>query len=76
MEKALDNEMFGYFTQLNDAEKQSIIQMLKTFLQSRAQKTEHISIEQYNQELNEAEAEYEKGDYIKHEELLVQIKKW
>ena len=70
MEKALDNEMFGYFTQLNDAEKQSIIQMLKTFLQSRAQKSEHISIEQYNQELNEAESEYEKGDIIKHEDLL------
>jgi len=76
MAKALDNEMFSYFTQLNDAEKKSVIQMIKTFLKSRKEGVERISIEQYNTELNEAEAEYEKGDYTTHEELLKQIKKW
>ena len=76
MGEALDNEMYNYFAQLNDAEKKSVIQMLKTFVKSRSHKAEHISIEQYNQELNEAEAEYQKGDFIKHEDLLKQIKKW
>ena len=75
MAKALDNEMFSYFTQLNDAEKKSVIQMLKTFLKSRKEGAERISVEQYNTELNEAEAEYEKGNHITHEELLKQIKK-
>lgn len=75
MSKALDNEMFNYFTQLNEAEKKSVIQMLKTFLKNKSAKPEHISIEQYNQELQEAETEYERGDYVTHEELLKQIKK-
>jgi predicted transcriptional regulator len=76
MAKALDNEMYNYFTQLNDAEKKSVIQMLKTFLKGRAEKDERVTVEQYNQELQEAEAEYEKGQYVSHEELLKQIKKW
>ncbi len=76
MAKTLDNEMFNYFTQLNDAEKKSVIQMLKTFLSGRIAKSERITIEQYNQELDEAEAEFEKGDVVTHEELLKQIRKW
>ena len=76
MAKALDNEMFNYFTQLSDPEKKSVIQMLKTFLKSRSEKSDRISIEEYNQELNDAEAEYQKGNSITHEELLKEIKKW
>ncbi|HEX9509965.1 MAG TPA: hypothetical protein VF939_05750 [Puia sp.] len=76
MAKALDNEMYNYFTQLNEAEKKSVIQMLKTFLKGRKATPERISIEQYNQELQEAEAEYERGEYSTHEEFVKQIKKW
>jgi len=76
MAKALDNEMYNYFTQLNDAEKKSVIQMLKTFIKGRLGNSGRISIEQYNQELQEAEAEYEKGEYTAHEEFAKQIKKW
>ena len=76
MAKALDNEMYNYFTQLNDAEKKSVIQMLKTFIKGRLGNSGRISIEQYNQELQEAEGEYEKGEYTTHEEFVKQIKKW
>lgn len=76
MAKALDSEMYSYFTQLNDAEKKSVIQMLKTFIKGRAAHAERISIEQYNQELQEAEAEYEKGEFTTHEEFLKQVRKW
>ena len=37
---------------------------------------ERISIEQYNKELEEAEAEFKKGEYVTHEEVLKQMKKW
>lgn len=37
---------------------------------------ERISIEQYNKELAEAEAEFEKGNYITHEAMLNDIKQW
>jgi uncharacterized coiled-coil DUF342 family protein len=76
MEKALEYEMYNYFTQLNDAEKESVIQMLKVFLNSRNAASEHTSIEQYNQELQEAEAEFQRGEYISHEEFVKLIKKW
>jgi len=51
------------------------LQLLKTFVKSRDTKAIRISIEQYNQELQEAEAEYERGEYITHEEFVKQIKK-
>lgn len=65
---ALDEEMNNYFKQLNDPEKKSIVQMIKTFLQSRLE-SEHISIEQYNKEIDEAEAEINKGEYYTQDEV-------
>ena len=47
---AIDKEMYDYFMQLNEAEKKSVVQMIKTFLQSRKE-FERISIERYNKEL-------------------------
>jgi hypothetical protein len=76
MEKALEQELLQYFLQLDDAEKKSILQMLKTFVKGRDGKAYRISIEEYNQELQEAEAEYEKGEFKSHEEFVNQIKKW
>jgi hypothetical protein len=35
-----------------------------------------ISIEQYNRELEEAEAEIERGEFISHEKLKKQMKAW
>lgn len=37
---------------------------------------ERISLEQYNKELEEAEAEFEKGNYISQEAMLKEIKQW
>jgi predicted transcriptional regulator len=76
MAKALEQELLQYILQLDEAEKKSVLQMLKTFLKGRKTKATRIGIEQYNQELQEAEAEYEKGEYTTHEEFVKQIKKW
>lgn len=38
MENVLDKKMFSYFTQLNEQEKKSIIEMLKVFLNGRLEK--------------------------------------
>lgn len=40
------------------------------------EQSERITIEQYNQELDEAEVEFEKGEVVTHEELLRQIREW
>ncbi|NQZ75969.1 MAG: hypothetical protein HRT61_07640 [Ekhidna sp.] len=35
-----------------------------------------ISVEQYNKELDEADAEMDRGEFISHEELKEQMKNW
>src|SRR5882757_9401727 len=75
MAKSLEQEFIQYILQLDDAEKKSVLQMLKTFVKGRETKAGHISIEQYNQELQKAEVEYEKGEYATHAEFVKQMKK-
>ena len=72
---ALDNELSYYFNQLDEPQKKSLLNMIKTFVKPE-EETESVNIEQYNQELAEAQEQYEKGDYITHEEMIRQIKQW
>ena len=44
MANALDSEMYGYFMQLNDAEKKSVVELLKTFMKGRKGQSERISV--------------------------------
>ncbi|MGJ7032682.1 hypothetical protein [Niabella hirudinis] len=44
MADVLDKEMYGYFIRLNEAEKRSVVQMLKTFSKSRQTASDNISI--------------------------------
>jgi hypothetical protein len=76
MANALENELLQYILQLDDAEKKSVLQMLKTFVKGREAKDARVSIEEYNQELKEAETEYERREYTSHEEFVKQMKKW
>lgn len=68
--------MYNYFTQLNEAEKKSVVQMLKTFLQGRNHDSGRISIDQYNQELDEAMEEVKKGEMYTHDEVVKISKSW
>jgi hypothetical protein len=76
MSKALEQELYQYILQLDEAEKKSVLQMLKTFVKGRDGQVSRISVEEYNQELKEAETEYERGEYTSHEEFVKQLKKW
>ncbi|HEX8315753.1 MAG TPA: hypothetical protein VF609_12205 [Flavisolibacter sp.] len=76
MTNTIEEEIQHYLLQLNEAEKNSVLQLLKTFIGERTGKSERISLEQYNQELGEAEAEFERGEYVSHEEMLKQMKQW
>jgi hypothetical protein len=62
--------------QLNDAEKKSVLQMLKTFLQGRTEDTGRISIEQYNKEIDEAIEEVKSGEVYTHDEVVKMSKDW
>jgi len=68
----LDIEFSKYWSLLSPVQKKSLLEVIK----SVAQSSDRITLEQYNQELAEAEAEYQAGDYISSEELLKLIRSW
>ena len=76
MANVLENEWNSYFVQLNEAEKKSVLLMLKTFLHKQNKDEGHISIEQYNKEIDEALAEAEAGNFITQAEMEKQAAKW
>lgn len=76
METAMMQQLQHFFGQLSEAEQKSVLQLIKTFVEGRGEKAERISLEEYNREIEEAEAEFERGEYITHEEMLKQIKQW
>jgi predicted transcriptional regulator len=47
-----------------------------TLFEEEIKQGDRISIEQYNKEIDEAEAEFEKGDHITHEEMVKKVKQW
>lgn len=76
MASTLEKELFSYILQLDEAEKKSVLQMLKTFLKSRAKKVSQIDINQYNKEIDEAIARVEAGDYFTQDEVEKMSKDW
>lgn len=76
MEKVLEQQLYHYFLQLNEAEKKSVIHMLKTFLKGRKEGSERIDIEAYNKEIDEAVARVEAGEFYTQEEVERMSKEW
>ncbi len=80
MENVLDQKLYSYFTQLNEAEKKSVLLMLKNFLAGRTKVNDPVSIEEYNREIDEAleEAleEASSGNYITQEDMEKKASKW
>ena len=68
--------MFNYFSQLNEQEKKSVVQMLKVFLNARTKNMKRMSIEQYNIELDKAMEEVKRGETYTHDEVAEMSKKW
>lgn len=66
----ISQEMLNYFMQLNEAEKKSVLEMVKTFLNSRKGDFNPQSLEEYNLDLEQADAEIEAGDYVPHKEVM------
>ncbi len=69
---SLDIELSKYWSLLTPVQKESLLGVIKSFVQS----TETINLEKYNQELEEAEAEYQGGNYITSDEMLKLLRQW
>lgn len=76
MPKAIDREMFAYFMQLNDAEKKSVVELIKTFMKGRKGQPARISIEQYNKDIDEAMEQVRKAEYTTFEDLEKEMQSW
>lgn len=76
MATALEKELFSYIIQLNDIQKRSVLQMLKTFMQGHEQMSPPISIEQYNKEIEDAIARVESGEYYTQEDVERMSREW
>jgi predicted transcriptional regulator len=76
MAKALEQELFKYILQLDEAEKKSVLQMLKTFVKGRKKKSPRVSIEQYTKEIDETIARVEAGEFYTQEEVERMSKEW
>ena len=70
MASVSEQELFSYFTRLNEQEKRSFIKLLKDFLSKNKKSTEMPSLEDYTRELEKADAEIEAGDFILHEDVV------
>lgn len=62
--------------ELQQVEDISLLKTLKAVLHYGLKNEGRISVEQYNRELEEAEAEIARGDFTTHEDLKKQMKAW
>ena len=76
MANAIDREMFNYFTQLNETEKKSVVELLKAFVLGRNSNSSHVSLDQYNKEIDDAMERVRKGDYTTFEDLEKEMQSW
>ena len=76
MAQTLDNEIQKYLPLLGNSEKKSLLNVIKSFLSLKNKVDGTTSIGEYNKELEEAETEFEKGDYISNEEMTRKITQW
>ena len=77
MSYTLEKEWYSYFEQLNEAEKKSIISLIKTFLKRQNEKAgSSITIEQYNKDIDESLEQAAAGNYISQEEMEKKASKW
>lgn len=69
---SLDIELSKYWAMLSPEQKVSLLEVIKSFMQSSGR----TSVEQYNEELAESESEYQAGNHITSEEMLKLIRQW
>ncbi len=69
---SLDNELMYYWAKLNGMQKESILSVIKSFVQPE----EWISIEQYNREIDEAMKRIDEGKFITQEDLEKEAEQW
>jgi hypothetical protein len=73
---AIDKELIRYFTRLDEAQKKSLLEMMKSFLKPSKGPVIPVTIEEYNRELDEAMERVSRGEFITLEALEKGMQAW
>lgn len=68
----LEKELLQYWSQLTIEQQESILGMIKSFVQPG----DSTTIEQYNKEIDEAMKRIDAGEFYTQEEVEAMSKKW
>lgn len=72
MAHSIDTELHQYIDRLNPVQKKSLLDVIKSFLKTDSS----ISLDQYNNEIDEAMIRMDAGKYISQENLEKESEKW
>ena len=73
---AVEKELLNCFTRLDEVQKKSLLELIKSFLKSDGKPMARVSLEQYNTELDEAMERISKGEFTTVEELEKEMQSW
>ena len=76
MASVLDKELLQFFMRLDEPQKRSLLEMMKTFLKSGSEPVQPVNLEQYNRELDNAMERISNGDFTTLEELEKEMRSW
>lgn len=71
---AIDKELHTYIKLLDTKQKRSLLGVIKSYLKPAEQKA--ITLEEYNKEIEDSEAEIDRGEFHTHEEVVKMSKSW
>lgn len=75
MATLLNNEVQELFIQLTGSEQEAVLNMMKTFLESRYER-ETPTLKIYNREINESARQMKGGEVCSHEDVMQLAKDW
>jgi hypothetical protein len=73
---ALDNQLQKYWPLLGKEEKRSILTVIKGYVKDKEAQHSRPTIEEYNREIEAAEARIEAGFFTTHEDVLKESESW
>ncbi len=72
----INSEKAILMKEIEQLEDISLVRVLKSILHYGLKNEGRISIQQYNKELDEADAEIEKGEFLTHDEARKEVRSW